>query len=115
MTMWKYLPAGCATNSGRNRISTFTPPFRLRGNFKAMTFSSITEPTERQAAQQVVENDLEYIAANLAEEFPRLAGRRLLITGGAGFLGHYLVQSALYWNRTRSRSEERRVGKECRS
>jgi len=67
-----------------------------------MTFSSITEPTERQAAQQVVENDLEYIAANLAEEFPRLAGRRLLITGGAGFLGHYLVQSALYWNRTRS-------------
>jgi nucleoside-diphosphate-sugar epimerase len=67
-----------------------------------MTTSSIAENSERQLAQQVVENDLEYIASNLAEEFPKLAGRRLLITGGAGFLGHYLVQSALYWNRTRT-------------
>ncbi len=54
------------------------------------------------SANQVVENDLEYIAANLVEEFPRLEGRNLLITGGAGFLGHYLVQSVLYWNRTRA-------------
>ena len=67
-----------------------------------MTPSSMTEQTERLAAQQVVENDLEYIANNMAEEFPRLAGHNLLITGWAGFLGHYLVQSALYWNRTRS-------------
>jgi UDP-glucuronate decarboxylase len=67
-----------------------------------MTPSSMAEQTERLAAQQVVENDLEYICTNLAEEFPHLAGRKLLITGGAGFLGHYLVQSALYWNRKRS-------------
>jgi UDP-glucuronate decarboxylase len=67
-----------------------------------MTPSSATEQTERITAQGVVESDLEYIAANLAEEFSRLAGRNLLITGGAGFLGHYLVQSALHWNRTRS-------------
>ncbi len=62
----------------------------------------MTESTERLTAQQVVENDLEYLCTNLAEEFPKIAGRRMLITGGAGFLGHYLVQSALYWNRTRS-------------
>jgi len=67
-----------------------------------MTTTTMTEATERLAAQQVVENDLEYICTNLAEEFPKIAGRRLLITGGAGFLGHYLVQSALFWNRTRS-------------
>lgn len=67
----------------------------------SMTPTGISEQTERLAAQQVVDNDLEYIAANLAEEFPRLAGRNLLITGGAGFLGYYLVQSTLYWNRTR--------------
>ena len=30
-----------------------------------------------------------------------MAGGRLLITGGGGFLGYYLVQSALHWNRTR--------------
>ena len=67
-----------------------------------MTLPSMTERTERLTSQQVVENDLEHIATNLADEFPRLAGCNLLITGGAGFLGHYLVQSALYWNRTRS-------------
>lgn len=67
-----------------------------------MTLPSMTERTEQLTSQQVVENDLEHIASNLADEFPRLAGRNLLITGGAGFLGHYLVQSALYWNRTRS-------------
>jgi len=61
-----------------------------------------TEENKRLKAQQVVENDLEYICANLSAEFPKLADRRLLITGGAGFLGHYLVQSALYWNCTRS-------------
>src|SRR5579859_291259 len=67
-----------------------------------MNTISMTESTERPTAQQVVESDLEYICTNLAEELPKIAGRRLLITGGAGFLGHYLVQSALYWNRTRS-------------
>jgi UDP-glucuronate decarboxylase len=67
-----------------------------------MTTTITTEENERLKAQQVVENDLEYICANLSAEFPKLANRRLLITGGAGFLGHYLVQSALYWNRTRS-------------
>lgn len=67
-----------------------------------MTLPSMTERTEQLTSHQVVENDLEHIATNLADEFPRLAGHNLLITGGAGFLGHYLVQSALYWNRTRS-------------
>jgi len=28
-----------------------------------------------------------------------LAGKKLLITGGAGFLGYYLVQSVLHWNK----------------
>lgn len=67
-----------------------------------MNTISMTQSTEHLTAQQVVENDLEYICATLSEEFPKIAGRRLLITGGAGFLGHYLVQSALYWNRTRT-------------
>jgi UDP-glucuronate decarboxylase len=66
-----------------------------------MTMTATTDSTSRLSAQQVVENDLEYICANLAQELPKLAGRHMLITGGAGFLGHYLVQATLHWNRTR--------------
>ncbi len=53
-------------------------------------------------ANDVVQADLEYICDKLAQEFPKLDGKRLLITGGAGFLGYYLVQVALHWNQTRA-------------
>jgi UDP-glucuronate decarboxylase len=49
-------------------------------------------------AQDVVVEDLHYIGTALEEEFAQMAGKELLITGGAGFLGYYLVQSVLYWN-----------------
>jgi len=50
-------------------------------------------------AQDVVDTDLAYICGNLKEEFSAIAGKDLLIVGGAGFLGYYLVQSALHYNR----------------
>jgi nucleoside-diphosphate-sugar epimerase len=50
-------------------------------------------------AKTVVNNDLNYICNNLQKEFSYLAGKKLLITGGAGFLGYYLVQSILYRNK----------------
>ncbi len=52
------------------------------------------------SAKDVINKDLEYICGNLKEELITLSGKRLLITGGAGFLGYYLVQSILYWNET---------------
>ncbi len=48
--------------------------------------------------QQLLEEDLEAICADLATEFGQMAGGRLLLTGGGGFLGYYLVQSVLQWN-----------------
>ena len=44
-------------------------------------------------AQDVVNSDLNYICDNLIDEFSELSGKRVLIAGGAGFLGYYLVQS----------------------
>ncbi len=51
--------------------------------------------------QQLLNEDLDSICQDLANEFGTISGGRLLITGGGGFLGYYLVQSALHWNRTR--------------
>jgi nucleoside-diphosphate-sugar epimerase len=48
--------------------------------------------------QLTVTEDLQYICQNLRDEFSCLAGKKLLITGGAGFLGYYLIQSVLHWN-----------------
>ena len=47
---------------------------------------------------QVVANDLGFIAEQCRDEFRKLEGRSVLIAGGAGFLGFYLVQAALFWN-----------------
>ena len=57
--------------------------------------SSEQRPT---TAADVVAADLDFLCDSLDEEFAALAGRRLLITGGAGFLGYYLVQAPLAWN-----------------
>ena len=51
-------------------------------------------------AADVVQADLEYMHAALREEWPALAGRRLLITGGAGFLGYYFTHAAVHFNRS---------------
>jgi len=51
-------------------------------------------------ATEVIETDLDYISRAAESELAALAGKDLLITGGAGFLGYYLVQAILHWNRT---------------
>jgi nucleoside-diphosphate-sugar epimerase len=59
------------------------------------------EPHWRQAAIDVVAGDLEAMSTELEQEFALMAGKRLLVTGGAGFLGYYMVQAPLAWNSLR--------------
>lgn len=54
--------------------------------------------------QQLLDEDLDSVCAELRDEFASMAGARLLITGGGGFLGYYLVQAALHWNRSQTAS-----------
>jgi UDP-glucuronate decarboxylase len=44
--------------------------------------------------------DLTRLSERLDDAFRVMAGSDLLITGGAGFLGYYLVQAPLAWNRS---------------
>ena len=54
--------------------------------------------SEAMTPDDVVKDDLDYICQQLANELPDISGKRIAITGGAGFLGYYLVQSILHWN-----------------
>jgi UDP-glucuronate decarboxylase len=47
---------------------------------------------------EVAVADLDRLAVRLHDAFSSMAGSDLLITGGAGFLGYYLVQAPLAWN-----------------
>lgn len=51
---------------------------------------------------ELLEIDLTQVSAVLRDEFAEMAGSNLLITGGGGFLGYYLVQSVLFWNERRA-------------
>ena len=51
---------------------------------------------------QLIDQDLDDLIRKARPEFEELAGKRLWLTGGAGFLGYYLVLSIAKWNRTES-------------
>jgi UDP-glucuronate decarboxylase len=52
--------------------------------------------------KQVVATDLDYICSRLKTEFEAMEGKKLFISGGAGFLGYYLIQAVLHWNASRN-------------
>lgn len=65
--------------------------------------------TSEDTAAQVVTRDLADICRRLDSEFTIMQGKTLFISGGAGFLGHYLVQAVLHWNHSHSDCPQIRV------
>ena len=57
-------------------------------------------------AQDVVKADLDFICGNLQQELSQMAGKNILMTGGAGFLGYYMVQTLTRWNQGVGRNEK---------
>ena len=57
-------------------------------------------------ASDVVQSDLDAILDAVGPELAEIAGKKLLITGGAGFLGYYMVQAPLAWNRQANVSDQ---------
>lgn len=49
-------------------------------------------------AQEIIVKDLEYICNNLKEELATMENTKLLIVGGAGFLGYYLTKAVVHYN-----------------
>ncbi len=62
----------------------------------------VTQQTDLSTAnaRDVVQTDLDDICVRLSDELATMAGKRLLLVGGAGFLGYYLVQTILHFNET---------------
>lgn len=54
------------------------------------------------SGEQIVAEDMEYIHTSISDLSERLIGKRILIAGGAGFLGYYLTLSLLYFNESLS-------------
>ena len=52
----------------------------------------------RRGGKEVVAADLDSCCTDLHDELVTMAAGRVVLTGGAGFLGYYLVQVILAWN-----------------
>src|SRR5262245_37894939 len=55
-------------------------------------------PASIPSLNELLEIDLEYLCRANKREFEAMSGKNLLITGGAGFLGYYLIYGVLHWN-----------------
>ncbi len=63
--------------------------------------ADVPDPQAVEAAQEVVQRDVGEMLERLGEDLEDMSGARVLLTGGAGFLGHGFVNLFAAWNRSR--------------
>lgn len=68
--------------------------------------TNFAKPIRVEPLAQLLGRDLDYVTDALRDEYASMAGKRLLITGGGGFLGYYMVKGVLHWN-DQARKEDR--------
>ena len=61
------------------------------------------------SSQEVINKDLEYICSDLENELSCISGKSLLLTGGAGFLGYYIIQTIINWNKKADKAQNIRL------
>jgi len=59
--------------------------------------------------RELLDRDLGFICSEVGPDLEKLTGRRILVTGGAGFLGYYLVQALDHWNSGRAGPNQVRI------
>jgi UDP-glucuronate decarboxylase len=69
----------------------------------------VTGAIRGETAADIVNDDLADICRRLESEFSAMQGKTLFISGCAGFLGHYLVQSVVHWNRSHADGPQIRI------
>ena len=60
----------------------------------------MTTPSGLLPIDQLINQDLDDLIRKARPQFEALAGNHVWLTGGAGFLGYYLVLSMGHWNKT---------------
>ncbi|OGT06532.1 MAG: hypothetical protein A2143_10630 [Gallionellales bacterium RBG_16_57_15] len=56
-------------------------------------------PSTPTLPDSIVNSDIQNVLSSCKNEFTQLAGRKILLTGGGGFVGSYLVESVAAFNR----------------
>ena len=56
-------------------------------------------------AQHEFASDLQYIERNSREELNFLSNKKVLFTGGAGFIGYYFYYTITHWNKINNKKK----------
>ena len=85
-------------------LKTFGKPERRLGRSGNSSVADMMPSVQH--SQEIIREDMQHICNQARDELLALSGKKLLITGGAGFLGYYLTQTVVHWNKRLNRDQK---------